>query len=140
MPLNKKNLHIKLTEHGFFKCSKFSSLINFHGLNRHLSVLLDHLSLTLDRKGDKRKIRRRAARMGGDYSRDAIILNISVQGRRLIEGRLLFEEIRYIHMISLPYTLGRLPVHKFTSFFNSNACLHFTILTFATLPSLLFFL
>ena len=53
MPLNKKNLHIKLTEHGFFKCSKFSSLINFHGLNRHLSVLLDHLSLTLDRKGIK---------------------------------------------------------------------------------------
>ena len=40
---------------------------------------------------------------GGDYSREAIISNISVkggaiiQGRRLIEGRLLFEEIRYIY-------------------------------------------
>ena len=37
---------------------------------------------------------------GGDYSREAIILNIFVKGgaiilgRRLIEGRLLFEEIR----------------------------------------------
>ena len=33
---------------------------------------------------------------GGDYSRKAIILNISVKGGggRLFEGRLLFEEIR----------------------------------------------
>ena len=31
---------------------------------------------------------------GGDYSREAIILNISVKEGRLIEGRLLFEEIR----------------------------------------------
>ena len=41
------------------------------------------------------------ARGGDDYSREAIILNISVKrgaiirGRRLIEGRLLFEELRY---------------------------------------------
>ena len=33
------------------------------------------------------------ARGGGDYSRKAITLNISVKGGRLIEG-LLFEEIR----------------------------------------------
>ena len=33
--IKSKNIHIKLTEHGLFKCSKFSSLINFHGLNRH---------------------------------------------------------------------------------------------------------
>ena len=45
---------------------------------------------------------------GGDCSREAIILNISVkrgaiiQGRRLIEGRLLFEEIWYIHWITDP--------------------------------------
>ena len=31
---------------------------------------------------------------GGDYSREAIILNISVKGGRLFEGGLLFEEIR----------------------------------------------
>ena len=40
----------------------------------------------------------------GDYSREAIILNISVKGRRLIEGRLLFEEIRY-KGFSLPLLL-----------------------------------
>ena len=41
--------------------------------------------------------------VGGDYSREATILNISVKGgdyskeaRRLIEGRLLFEEIRTV--------------------------------------------
>ena len=42
------------------------------------------------------KIRWWEEQRGGDYSRDAIILNISVQGRRLIEGRLLFEEMRYL--------------------------------------------
>ena len=30
-----KNNHIKQTEHGLFKCSKFSSLISFQSLNRH---------------------------------------------------------------------------------------------------------
>ena len=30
-----KNNHIELTDHGLFKCSKFSSLINFHSLNHH---------------------------------------------------------------------------------------------------------
>ena len=30
-----KNNHIELTEHGLFKCSKLSSLINFHSLNHH---------------------------------------------------------------------------------------------------------
>ena len=31
---------------------------------------------------------------GDDYSREVIILNISIKGGRLIEGLLLFEEIR----------------------------------------------
>ena len=55
IPLNKKKYshQTRLTERGFFKCSKFSSLINFHSFNRHLSVLLDHLALTLDREGIK---------------------------------------------------------------------------------------
>ena len=30
-----KNNHIKENERGLFKCSRFSSLINFHSLNRH---------------------------------------------------------------------------------------------------------
>ena len=33
---------------------------------------------------------------GGDYSREAIIFNIFVKGGRLIKGRLLFKEIRYM--------------------------------------------
>ena len=33
--------------------------------------------------------------VGGAYSREAIISNISTKEGRLIEGRLLFEEIRY---------------------------------------------
>ena len=35
------------------------------------------------------------AGVGGDYSRKAIILNISVKGRRLNKGRLLFKGILF---------------------------------------------
>ena len=64
-----------------------------------LSWITLHFSLT----GRGLRTRRYRERRGGgsDYSREAIISNISVQGgrviirgRRLIEGRLLFEEIR----------------------------------------------
>ena len=48
------------------------------------------------RRRDKRKRRWRKGRGRGDYSREAIILSICIKGRRLIEGRLLFEEIRYL--------------------------------------------
>ena len=48
------------------------------------------------RRRDKRKRRWRKGRGRGDYSREAIILSISIKGRRLFEGRLLFEEIRYL--------------------------------------------
>ena len=75
--------HIKKTEHnGLFKCSKFGSLINFQSLDRHWSVLLADSSSTWQ-GGNKRK--------GG--VRGAIM-----QGRQLIEGWLLLEEIRYIIM------------------------------------------
>ena len=47
----------------------------------------------------------RGVEVGGDYLRLAIIFNISIyaggqyiQGRRLLEGRLLFEEIQYMGM------------------------------------------
>ena len=62
---------------GFFKCSKFSSLINFHGLNLHSSVsVLDEIPVTLDREGIKgREMTRGAGAVrrlleGGDKSRD----------------------------------------------------------------------
>ena len=44
--------------------------------------------------GDKRKRRWWEGWGGGDYSREATILNISIKGGRLFEGRLLFKEIR----------------------------------------------
>ena len=71
------------------------SLINVQSLNRHWSVLLDQIQLQLDREGIKeREDGERGGGGGGDYSREAIILNISIKGGRLFEGRLLLEEIR----------------------------------------------
>ena len=56
MLLNQKNNHTKLTEHGLFKHSKFSSLLNFHSLIlSSLISFLDHITLTLDREGMKGK-------------------------------------------------------------------------------------
>ena len=69
------------------------SLINVQSLNRHWSVFLDQIQLQLDREGIKeREDGERGG--GGDYLREAIILNISIKGGRLFEGRLLLEEIR----------------------------------------------
>ena len=74
------------------------SLINVQSLNRHWSVLLDQIQLQIDREGIKeREDGERGGGVeggGGDYSREAIILNISIKGGRLFEGRLLLEEIR----------------------------------------------
>ena len=65
------------------KLNRFSSSINFQSLNLHWSDLLNLIALHLDREGIKE--REDGARgVGG-----AII-----GGRRLIEGRLLFEEKR----------------------------------------------
>ena len=61
------------------------SLVSFAGSN----------STSTRQGGDKRKRRwREGWGGGGDYSREAIILNISIKGGRLLEGRLLLEEIR----------------------------------------------
>ena len=35
---------------------------------------------------------------GGDYSWEVIILNVSIKGGRLFEGRLLFKEIQYFKL------------------------------------------
>ena len=44
-------------------------MINFHGLNRHLSVLLDHLSLTLDRKREDKEDKEDKKASGADRRR-----------------------------------------------------------------------
>ena len=71
------------------KCSKFSSLINL--MNRHWSVLLDHIALQLDMEGMK-------GREDGKRGKEGTI----IRGRRLIEGRLLFQEIRYMRLAWAP--------------------------------------
>ena len=55
--------------------------------------MLDQVPLQLDREGIKE--REDGERGVGAYSREAIISNISTKEGRLIEGRLLLEEIRY---------------------------------------------
>ena len=66
-----------------------SSLISFFCIRVHFSFILQEEKMARGVPGV------------GDYSREAIILNISAKG----EGRLLFEEMRYLH--SLEY-LSRL--------------------------------
>ena len=59
------------------------------------SLELTQIPLQLDREGIKeREDGERGG--GGDYSRETIMLNISIKGRRLIEEWLLFEEIYQI--------------------------------------------
>ena len=57
----------------------------------------------------------RGVRRGGDYSREVIILNISVKGGRLFEGQLLFKDIWYFKLNTMlplvPYA------NKFQFFF-----------------------
>ena len=65
------------------------SLINVQSLNRHWSVLLDQIQLQLDREGIKEREDGERGGGGGrlfEYSREAIILNISIKGVRLFEG------------------------------------------------------
>ena len=65
----------------FFKCFKFSPLINFQSSDHHWSVVLDKIQLQLDREEAKE---REDDELGGDgqyyYSREAIISNISIKG------------------------------------------------------------
>ena len=91
-PIKQKIITSNKTEHGLFKRSKFGSLINFRSLDRLWSVLLDLIPLQLDRKVIKE---REGCRGGGggekdvggvDYSREAIILNISIRVGQLFVG------------------------------------------------------
>ena len=58
----------------------------FQSLNRHCSVLLDHVALQLDREGLKGRQDSKTSAGWGDYLRNAIILNISIKGWGLFEG------------------------------------------------------
>ena len=87
-----KNNHIELTEHGLFKCSKFSSLINFRGLNHHWSVSHESHCTSTWQGGDKRKRRWWEEQWGGDYSKFLCTRGVIIQHTQLIEGQLLFEE------------------------------------------------
>ena len=54
--------------------------------------MLDQIPLQLDKEGIKEREDGKRGAVGGDYSREATILNIKEE--RLFEGRLLFKEIR----------------------------------------------
>ena len=71
-PFKSKNYYIKYTEHGLFKCS---NLVLVQSLNS------SHFNLT--ESGEKE---REDDERGGGWA--------IIRGRRLIEGRLLLEEIR----------------------------------------------
>ena len=86
-----KNNHIELTEHGLFKCSKFS-LINFRSLNHHWSVSHESHCTSTWQGGDKRKRRWWEEQWGGDYSKFLCTRGVIIQHTQLIEGQLLFEE------------------------------------------------
>ena len=97
------------TEQGLFKRSKFGSLINFRSLDRLWSVLLDQIPLQLDRKVIKERENGEKDVGGVDYSREVIILNISIRGGDylwgwLIERQLLFKEIQSINQSKLYFT------------------------------------
>jgi len=63
--------------------------------------LLDLIPLQLDREGIKERGNWREGWGGGDYSRAAIILNISIKAGRSYEGRLLLEEIQYASFLKV---------------------------------------
>ena len=63
---------------------KFGSLIYFQSLNSHWSVFLDQIPLQLNREGIKER---------DDGERGGV--GAILRGRRVIEGQLLFEEMRY---------------------------------------------
>ena len=86
-PIKIENNHIKKTEHGLFKYSKFSSLINFLSLNRHWSFLLNLIPLQLDRaKGIKGRDKSERGG-GGHYFKYFHQRRGIIQGRQLIKSR-----------------------------------------------------
>ena len=108
-PIKQKIITSNKTEHGLFKRSKFGSLINFRSLDSLWSVLLDQIPLQLDRKVIKERENGEKDVGRVDYSREVIILNISIRGGDylwgwLIERQLLFKEIQSINQSKLYFT------------------------------------
>ena len=93
---------MKYTEHGLLKHSKVGSLINFQSLNLHWSVLLDQIPLQLEREGIKEREDGERGGWGGGIVRGSHLLKYFhqrgaiIQGKWLIEGWLLFNDIQYI--------------------------------------------
>ena len=78
--------------------------VPFQSLNNHWFVLLDQISLQLDREGIKEREEINGERVGsggggllkgGDYFKYFHQRGAIFWGRWLFEGRLLFKEIRY---------------------------------------------
>ena len=65
---------------GFLSVQIRGSLINFQSLNRHWSVLPDQIPLQLDREEIREREDGERGGGGGVYSKEAIILNISIKG------------------------------------------------------------
>ena len=78
---------------------------NFQSLNRHWSVLLDQILLQLDRKGIKESEDGMRGGEGGDCFRYFRQKGAIIWGRRLLEGLLLFKEIRYFKLNTTPALL-----------------------------------
>ena len=60
--------------------------VPFQSLNNHWLVLLDQISLQLDREGIKEREDGERVSRGGDYWREAIISNISIKAGQFFEG------------------------------------------------------
>ena len=80
---------------------KLGSWINFQSLNHHSSVLLDQIPLHLYKVGikERKDDERGGGRLlfeGGDYFKYFHQRGAIIRGRRLIEGRLFFKEIRWL--------------------------------------------
>ena len=79
---------------GFLSVPNLVPWCNFQSLNRHWSVLLDQIPLQLDRKGIKESEDGKRGGEGGDYFKYFHQRGAIIQERRLLEGWLLFKEMR----------------------------------------------
>ena len=118
MPLKPKK---KITYGRLFKCSKFGSLINLWAMSirpRHQSWIVLYqfcwirFYLNLAGRGLKKEKKAKGCAggggrgAGGDYFKYFRLKGAIIRGRRLIEGRLLFEEIRYLFCVLKLCLLG----------------------------------
>ena len=97
-PLNQKIITSNTLSMGFLRVPNLVLWLIFRAWSVIDQFCWISLALQLDREGIKGREDGQRGGGRGDYSREAIILSISVKGGGgggVIEGRLLFEEIRY---------------------------------------------